>query len=104
MSWFKDLVESDVKSVFLDENEFAETHNINGKDVTCVVDKNLNQEHPSNDFLGVFVNMVRIYVAAGEIPVPAEGALLRIDGSRHLVRTVSMEQGMLVITAEANEQ
>lgn len=104
MNWFKDLVREDIESVFLDSEVFAEPHDIDGKKVLCVIDKNLNQSNENESFLGVFINLIRIHIKKGEIPTPREGAMLRVDGSRHLVRTVSDEEGMLVITAEANVQ
>ena len=35
---------------------------------------------------------------------PKEGATLRLDGSMRIVRSVSEEGGMFVITAESNEK
>lgn len=106
MSAFKDQVKKDVKGVFINFEEFAELHDLNGKQVLCIIDKDdtkaniraLQQE-------GVFVNLLTIYVDSLDItPRPVEGELFKVDGSFHLVKSVSDESGVLVIDVEANEQ
>ena len=37
---FKDLVAADISAVFLNGQEFADTHTIDGKPMTVVVDEN----------------------------------------------------------------
>lgn len=105
MSAFKDAVAADVKNVFINLDEFAEPHDINGETVDCVIDKNVIKENSNRELEGVFANTLTIYVATQDLPaVPVEGELLRVDGSLHIVRNVSDEMGVLVITAEASEQ
>lgn len=103
MSAFKDAVANDVMAVFLNEDEFADVHEINGERVSCVIDTDLTNGAGAN-LEGVFVNTLNVYVREGDIDTPVEGAILSVDGSMHLVRSVSVENGMLVIAAEANEQ
>lgn len=104
MSWFKDLVQDDVKSTFLNHDEFAEEHVINGDKVCCILDKIINEAHDEDSFLGVFVNQLTIYVRTGDILTPEEGDLIQVDGSNHIVQSVSEEMGVLVIVADANKQ
>lgn len=105
MSAFKDAIASDVTNVFLNLGEFAEKHELNGvPDVPCILDKILTQPDGNNALLGVFINQLTIYVKTGAIEKPVEGQPLSVDGSFHLVRSVSEEDGMLVIVAGANEQ
>ena len=109
MSAFKDAVAADVKNVFINVDEFAEEHDINGLIVKCIIDKNITAENPydttSNRLEGVFANTLTIYVASIDVPIfPVEGELLRVDGSLHIVRKVSNEMGVLEIVAEASEQ
>lgn len=104
MSRFKDAVRKDIKATFLNLEEYGEWHNLNGKIVQCLIDKNLTQGTDKGDIIGVFANLQAVYVSADDIPAPVEGELFHIDGSLHLVKSVSEEGGMLVIVAEANEQ
>ena len=104
MSWFKDLVQSDVEDVFLNSEEFAEEHVINGDKVRCILDKVINEAHSEDSYVGVFVNQLKIYVRTGDILTPGEGDLIQVDGSNHIVQSVSEEMGVLVIVADANKQ
>ena len=104
MSWFKDLVQSDVEDVFLNSEEFAEEHVINGDKVRCILDKVINETHSEDSYVGVFVNQLKIYVRTGDILTPEEGDLIQVDGSNHIVQSVSEEMGVLVIVADANKQ
>lgn len=103
MSAFKDAVAKDVTDVFLNIDEFADVHDLNGDRVKCVIDTDIVQGAEAS-LEGVFTNALTIYVREGDIATPVEGAVLSLDGSMHLVRSVSVEGGMLVIVAEANEQ
>ena len=103
MSAFKDFVAADVKNVFINLDEFAEEHEI-GQLVPCILDKIITQAHDEDSYIGVFVNQLTIYVEVGLIETPVEGAPLNVDGSLHLVKSVSNEGGVLVIVTEANDQ
>lgn len=104
MSRFKAAVQNDIKAVFLNLEEFGEWHTLNEVKVQCVIDRNLTQDYSDSHILGVFVNILTIYVDSSDMPTPVEGEILSVDGSLHLVKSVSEEGGMLVIVAEANEQ
>lgn len=104
MKSFKELVEDDISQTFLDIEAFAEEHEIGRQTVRCVLDKILTQGDGDKAHIGVFVNQLTIYVEAGQIEAPVEGEVLYVDGSAYLVRSVSLEGGMLVIVAEANSQ
>lgn len=108
MSRFKDCVNADVKSVFINKDEFADAHTLNGKTVICVVDKDLTEGADSDTghrYEGVFVNAVTIYVDVNDIEArPVEGELIEFDDAMHSVKSVSVEEGVLVIVAEVYEQ
>ena len=107
MSRFKVAVQNDIKAVFLNLKEYGEWHTLNGAKIQCVIDKNVTQDlegRGTESIIGVFTNLLTIYVDSSDIPTPVEGEILSVDGSLHLVKSVSEEGGMLVIVAEANEQ
>lgn len=108
MSNFKDAVQKDVKAVFINMDEFADIHVLNGVETLCVVDTDITSatnENDNNNVVGVFLNACKIYVAESDIETrPVEGELLDLDGETYIVRKVSRESGILEITAEANLQ
>ena len=103
MKTLKDLMAEDVGAVFLNPDEFAEYHSLNGKRTLCQIDRNLTTQADVN-LEGIFINAITIYVSTDDMTKPKEGALLRVDGSMHIVRSVSEEGGVFVIVAEASEK
>ncbi len=103
MSAFKEQVSKDIHDVFLNLDEFADTQNLNGYCVPCMIEKASLEEH-DGELDGLSRNVLVIYICTGAIPTPIEGSILRLNGSRHVVHAVAEEGGMLIITAEANEQ
>lgn len=109
MSRFKDAVKNDIDRVFLNQDEFAEVHNLDGERVKCAVSLDVTSEAGSNSrsyaYEGVFLNTLTVYVKAASISRrPVEGELWEIDGELHSVHRVSEEEGMLVVTTEASAQ
>ena len=108
MSAFKDAVSRDAEMVFVNIDEFADKHVINGREVVCVVDENVIDDVKwtlNNPVEGVFDHTFTIYIRTGVLErCPVENEILRLDGKICLVRKVSDEMGLLVISAEAKEQ
>lgn len=104
MFTFKDAVDSDIDDVFVDTDEFADPHVINGKRVECVIDTIVTQGGKDAAHLGVFLNQIRVHIREGLIKTPVEGQAVKVDGIRFAVRSVSREMGMIVFTAEKNSQ
>lgn len=100
MSWFKDIVRQDAEEVFLNPEEFADEHEINGMKVVCIVDSDISANAKLANLLGVYDNSVVIYVKEGLFPRPKIKSRLNLDGSIHLVTQTKIEDGMLVIVAE----
>jgi len=108
----KDMFCEDVCDVFLNLDEFAEWHDIGpragmARRVRCVIDKNETSDIASVVVArfseGVAEGSIRVYLRQGDIPRPAIGEILRIDGSLHIVQRTSLEMGMLVIELSENE-
>lgn len=109
MSRFRDAVKKDIDSVFLNQDEFADVHSLDGERVLCVVTEDVTSEAGSNSrsyaHEGVFLKTRTVQVKAASLSRrPVEGELWDIDGELHFVHRVSEEEGMLVVTTEANAQ
>lgn len=107
MSAFKDAVKKDVKTVFINSDEFAERHTIDGESVLCIVDKDITAGRDGREvnFEGVFLNTLTIYVSTANIENrPVEGQYIDFDGETYHVLNVSDEDGILVIIVEVNAQ
>jgi len=103
MSLFKDQLEVDV-DIFLNIDEFGETRNIDGKDMTVIVDdvhKQPNKEDYDYDNMGreVYVNEKILCVKKSDFGgVPIISHKFRLDGESYVVKHCSEESGILIIT------
>lgn len=108
MSAFKDAISKDVKAVFINLDEFADEHTLDGKTVICIVDKDLTtgaNDTVSHPLEGVFVTSITIYVAVKDMYAqPVEGQNIELDGVEYTVRNVSVEAGIYAIVAEVYRQ
>ncbi|KUO72708.1 MAG: hypothetical protein APF81_08510 [Desulfosporosinus sp. BRH_c37] len=102
-STFKDQIASDL-AVFMNPDEFAETHEVDGQQINCVYVNDVYQQKGQKVQDGVYENVAVLYVKVSELqdrPVPEQH--MRIDGDLHLVLKCGENMGILEITLEANE-
>ena len=88
-------------------NAFAELHNVNGTDLPCVVDTDLNKVRSAQDseqYDGIFLTMVRLYVKKTDLPKrPVYGKVFRLDEKPYTVVDCADEAGVWVITLGLND-
>lgn len=99
MSRFKDMVARDALTVFMNMEEFAEVHEINGRRLRCIIDTNEADTAPSL-YEGVYTLLTTVYVLSSEILAPAVDEVFTIDNVMFVVKHVSDEDGLIVIKAE----
>lgn len=102
---FKDILNNDIKSVFLNPDEFGEEHTVQGKTMVIVLDdlENIEREKKIRSYDGVFTKQILFYVSAedfGELPAP--NGFITLDGKRYTVVDATDEAGIYAITLEAN--
>ena len=103
MSRFKDMVARDALTVFMNMEEFAEVHEINGRRLRCIIDTNEADTAPSlydSLYEGVYTLLTTVYVLSSEIRAPAGDEVFTIDNVMFVVKHVSDEDGLIVIKAE----
>ncbi len=103
---FKELIRADIDNVFMNENEFAAQHTVNGKRMPVTVDNNelIEREKKAKSRMdGIFTRSLLIYVKAKDFgPLPAVGASLNLDGKTFIVTDATNEDGLYSIEMEAN--
>jgi len=106
MSAFKDILAKDVHAVFMNTDEFSDTHNINGTLMAAQIDSNeqIEREKRINQHMdGVWKNQKLLYVAADDYgPLPKQGSVVTLDGKVMRVADAIDEGGVYSITLEAN--
>lgn len=103
---FKDIVKRDVKSIFLNTDEFSEIHTVNGKPMAVQIDNNeqIEREKRYNQHMdGIYVKQILMFVSAEEYgPLPKQGATVNLDKKMYRVEDAISEDGIYSITLEAN--
>lgn len=103
---FKEIIKNDVRQVFMNTDEFSETHTINGKEMPVQIDSNeqIEREKRMNQNMdGIYKNQKLIYVSAEDFgALPKQGAMLNMDGRMYKVEDAIHEDGVYSITLGAN--
>jgi hypothetical protein len=106
---FKELVNSDISSTFMNASEFAELHTVDGKSMKVIIDNNEHIEREKRVAQkqvmdGLYVKQVLIYISSEDYgPLPAQGKQLILDQKRYRVADAIDEDGLYSITLEANK-
>lgn len=104
---FKEILQQDVKAVFLNPLEFGETHLVNGDPMTIVLDdvENIEREKKMKSHTdGIYTRQVFFYVASADFgPLPKQGGMIDLDGKKYTVVDATDECGIYAITMEANK-
>ena len=101
---FHDDIANDIDNVFLNEDEFAESHLIDGNEMLASVDEFglFARDRRSNSLERLFhkKNIV-LYVSEKNFgKLPAVDRILILDGKRYVVKHAANESGVYAITLE----
>lgn len=99
---FKDQIALDL-SVFFNSAEFSDYHNLNGVECQAVVEAPTakesfmgSQSHVTDT--GIQGMSVFVYCKVDDIPeAPSQGNVFTLDGCTYLVKTCSVEDGVVCI-------
>jgi hypothetical protein len=107
---FKDQISADVRSTFINHEEFATPHTFGSRQIWAVVEadqsgsniEGLRGAQPPAYAEGVFVSQKIIHVDQIELgPLPREDEKINFDGSNYFVRGVKVDLGIVTILLEA---
>ena len=106
MPGFKDIIRADLDNVFMNTDEFAGVHTVNGKKMPITVDNNELIERAKkakSNMDGIYTKTTLIFVKAKDFgPLPAVGAVVTLDGKTYKVTDAMNEDGLYSIHLEAN--
>ena len=104
---FKKWAFKDIASTFLNLEEFGETHLINGKPMTVIIDSNEVEERGKKQFEhsridGIYEDNIILYVSRKNIgKQPTRGQAIKIDAKEFRVTDSRDEGGVYSITMRA---
>lgn len=107
MNSFKEVIAQDISAIFLNEKEFADTYNIDGKDILAVIDTDLIHERNKRSYAefaeGINQGQIILFVSRKDFPVlPVKDQSMKINGNNYIVDEVSDNVGVLEITLTVN--
>lgn len=109
-SAFRDQLAADLQATFLNPDEFAEEHTIDGRKLVCMLDDNelLERKTVAKDgqhMDGLFLADKLLYLPVAEYGAPPKpGRMMELDGKVYRVVDVADECGLYSVYLEANRQ
>lgn len=108
MSDFKKLLEEDIDAVFLDDDIFAEEHNIDGKPMRAVIcNDTLKEAGGIRQSYGtaIYSTSKKLYVKKQDYGrIPKIGNPIQVDEMTLYIRDFDEQQGMYVMTIDRRRQ
>ena len=103
---FKDQIKQDLSDIFLNLDEFADLHRIEGKEVPVVIDSDIMAKLSKigdNRIHGMDEADMIIMGKASDLPEYLDpGRLLNLDGREVIVVTTTSEMGLVQIAVRQN--
>lgn len=103
---FKNQIKQDLSDVFLNLDEFADLHRIEGKEVPVVIDSDMLEKLSKigdNRIHGMDEADMVIMGKASDLPENLDpGRLLNLDGREVIVVTTTSEMGLVQIAVRQN--
>lgn len=103
---FKDQIKQDLSDVFLNLDEFADLHRIEGKEVPVVIDSDIMAKLSKigdNRIHGMDEADMVIMGKASDLPENLDpGRILNLDGREVIVVTTTSEMGLVQIAVRQN--
>lgn len=103
---FRDQIKQDLSDVFLNLDEFADLHRIEGKEVSVVIDSDIMAKLSKigdNRIHGMDEADMVIMGKASDLPENLDpGRLLNLDGREVIVVTTTSEMGLVQIAVRQN--
>lgn len=103
---FKDQIKQDLSDIFLNLDEFADLHRIEGKEVSVVIDSDIMAKLSKigdNRIHGMDEADMVIMGKASDLPENLDpGRLLNLDGREVIVVTTTSEMGLVQIAVRQN--
>lgn len=100
---FKAMVADDLRCTFLNLEEFGETHKVEGKETTIVVDEDALKELTGGQKLVIAESSLLFCAAAEDLPHrrPA-GEGLNVDGREYIILDWSEDMGLATVALGQN--
>ena len=100
---FNDQVKRDIDNVFLNLDEFAEIHRIEGKEIPCIITDDKFIKMNEGQILGMIEADMLIIAKIFDLPAnKSTGSFLNVDGKELIIESWINSAGIAEITLRQN--
>lgn len=100
---FKQQIAADLDSVFLNLDEFAEIHRVEGAKIPVVVDNDQLNKLKKGQILGLVEADMLLMGKAADFPANLEpGRLLNVDGRELIITNSGEDMGLVEVALQQN--
>ena len=100
---FKEQIRKDLDNVFLNLDEFAERHRVEGAQITVVVDSDQLNKLKKGQILGLIEADMLLMGREGDFPADLEpGRLMNVDGRELIVVNSGKDMGLVEVALRQN--
>lgn len=100
---FKEQIEKDLDAVFLNLDDFAERHRIEGREISVVVDNDQLNKLKKGQILGLVEADMLLMGKVADFPADLEpGSLLNVDGRELIVELSGEDMGLVEVALRQN--
>lgn len=98
----KDEIANDINNVFLNINDFAEPHNIDGKEILCILDDETLKTRQGSAEIEIDESTLLLFAKVGDLPKKKKGGILIIDHKPYIIDDWNVNFGMAEIALHQN--
>lgn len=99
---FKDEIIFDIQNVFLNFDDFAEEHLVDGKKIMCMLDNETLKTRQGTAEIGIDESDVLLFANVADLPKKQKGGLLNIDHKQYIIDDWKINFNMAEITLHQN--
>lgn len=99
---FKEMIKSDLKTTFFNQEEFGEEHVVDGKRITIVIDNDELKRRQGGQELAVEESSTLFYCKSEDMPQKRPSHTIKIDGRIYTVDDWKEDMGMSTIVLREN--
>lgn len=99
---FKDEISNDTNNVFLNVDDFAETHLVEGRNIPCVLDDEALKTRQGSAEIGIDESTLLLFANVNDLPKKKKGGLLNIDHKEYIIDDWKINFGMAEVVLHRN--
>lgn len=93
---------NDLDNVFLNLDDFAETHLVEGKEIQCVLDDEALKTRQGSAEIGIDESTLLLFAKVSDLPKKKKGGLLNVDHKIYMIDDWKVNFGMVEVALHRN--